>query len=156
MCFSFYNEGYVSGCADGERAGRAEGRIFGMEKGFEKFVDLGLLQGRCSVWKARLGSISGESGKGGVPKEAAITSTRNRNNIEALSLLLTNPPFKNDEISVEEVEEMLKMGRAKAKVLERNLGDKGVATGKNQSPSPGDGEQNIEDLGKATKTILDM
>jgi hypothetical protein len=68
-----------------------------------------------------------------------------------LALLLTNPPFKNTEESVEEVEETLKRGRAKAKVLERMLGEKDEGR-----EVQNDGEQNIEDLGKGTQTIADL
>jgi hypothetical protein len=33
-----YTSAYALGAADGSRAGRVEGRIFGLEKGFEKFA----------------------------------------------------------------------------------------------------------------------
>jgi hypothetical protein len=67
-------------------------------------------------------------------------------------LLLTNPPFKNDEDSVEEVEETLKRGRAKVKMLERMLGEKSEDAGEKKKE---DGEQSIEDLGKG-RTIADL
>lgn len=84
-----------------------------------------------------------------------IENARAQKNIQALALLLTNPPFKNDEESVEEVEETLKRGRAKAKVLERMLGEK-EDVGDNARENDGSGEQNIEDLGRNTKTIADL
>jgi hypothetical protein len=46
----YYAEGYEQGVADGSRAGRIEGRIFGLEKGFEKFVAMGRLHGKATVW----------------------------------------------------------------------------------------------------------
>lgn len=49
----YYSEGYELGVADGSRAGRIEGRVFGLEKGFEKFVAMGKLHGRAVVWNAR-------------------------------------------------------------------------------------------------------
>lgn len=51
---SFYNEGFKHGEADGKRAGHVEGRLFGLEKGFEKFVEMGRLHGRSLVWASRL------------------------------------------------------------------------------------------------------
>lgn len=135
---SFYTEGQLLGQRDGETAGRTEGRAFGLEKGFQKFAELGRLQGRCSVWSARTSTNS-------------IANPRAVKNIQALELLLTHPPFKNDEESVEEVDETLKRSRAKAKVLERMLGEKEAGI----KVDVADGEQNIEDLGKG-KTIADL
>jgi hypothetical protein len=51
---TYYQEGYDLGVADGSRAGRIEGRVFGIEKGFEKFVAMGMLHGRAAVWASRL------------------------------------------------------------------------------------------------------
>ena len=50
----YYNEGHALGTADGKQAGHLEGRIFGLEKGFEKYLEMGRLQGRLIVWSSRL------------------------------------------------------------------------------------------------------
>ena len=50
----YYNEGYQLGNADGARAGHIEGRLFGLEKGFEKYLEMGRLQGKSVVWVDRL------------------------------------------------------------------------------------------------------
>ncbi|KAK4966022.1 hypothetical protein LTR66_003875 [Elasticomyces elasticus] len=50
----YYAEGYKLGIADGSHGGRIEGRIFGLEKGFEKYAAMGVLAGRAAVWVARL------------------------------------------------------------------------------------------------------
>lgn len=50
----FYSDGHKQGLADGERAGRTEGRSFGIEKGFEKFVEAGRMYGKAVVWANRL------------------------------------------------------------------------------------------------------
>ncbi|KAK7565831.1 hypothetical protein IWX91DRAFT_334956, partial [Phyllosticta citricarpa] len=50
----YYNEGFSLGRTDGTRAGRIEGRVFGLEKGFDKFFAMGRLGGRAGVWGARL------------------------------------------------------------------------------------------------------
>ena len=50
----YYNEGFQLGTADGTRAGHVEGRLFGLEKGFEKYLEMGRLQGRSVVWTDRL------------------------------------------------------------------------------------------------------
>lgn len=135
---------------DGEKAGRIEGRVFGLEKGFEKFSELGRLQGRCSVWKARIApSITPTTTEGtGPAKSVQITSPRAQKQVESLAILLTNPPFKNDEESVEEVEETLKRGRNKAKVLLNMLGEK---EGANITKSKAMDEESIEDAGMVAR-----
>lgn len=149
--YSFYQEGYTLGLADGEQAGRIEGRVFGLEKGFEKFLELGRLQGRCSVWKARISYsiIPPTTGEGtGPAKGVHITSPRVQKQVESLALLLTNPPFKNDEESVEEVEETLKRGRNKTKILSNILGEK---EGVNVIKSRAVDEESIEDAGMVAR-----
>ena len=51
---TFYHEGYEVGVADGKRAGLVEGRVFGLEKGFEKFASMGRLSGKAVIWAGRL------------------------------------------------------------------------------------------------------
>lgn len=51
---SFYKEGYVLGEADGRRAGLLDGRLFGLEKGFEKYACMGKLHGRAMVWAGKI------------------------------------------------------------------------------------------------------
>ncbi|MCJ1344077.1 hypothetical protein MMC31_002279 [Peltigera leucophlebia] len=51
---TFYKEGYELGLADGKRAGLIEGRLTGLERGFEKFAQMGRLHGKCVVWADRL------------------------------------------------------------------------------------------------------
>ncbi|MCJ1410881.1 hypothetical protein MMC19_004968 [Ptychographa xylographoides] len=53
----FYDEGYQLGVTDGTRAGHVEGRLFGLEKGFEKYVAMGKLHGRSVVWANRLPNL---------------------------------------------------------------------------------------------------
>lgn len=50
----FYREGYALGEADGAPAGRLEGRAFGLEKGFEKYAEMGRLHGKAVIWASRL------------------------------------------------------------------------------------------------------
>jgi hypothetical protein len=56
---TLYTDAYALGTKDGARAGRIEGRIFGLEKGFEKFASMGVLHGRACVWASRLPSSPG-------------------------------------------------------------------------------------------------
>merc|ERR1711939_1262277 len=49
----FYDEGFQAGVADSARAGHLEGKVFGIEKGYDKALELGKLNGRAYVWKYR-------------------------------------------------------------------------------------------------------
>jgi len=64
----FYKKGYDLGVSDGERAGLVEGRAFGLEKGFEKYVAMGNLHGRAMIWAGRL---PGKKDRCGVNEELA-------------------------------------------------------------------------------------
>ena len=76
----FYKEGYDLGVSDGERAGRVEGRLFGLEKGFEKYAAMGKLHGRAMIWAGRLPGLSKDDvGSKNGEEKGATTS------IEALS-----------------------------------------------------------------------
>ena len=50
----YYREGYDLGVKDGSRAGLIEGRLFGIEKGFEKYAAMGRLHGQAIVWASRM------------------------------------------------------------------------------------------------------
>jgi hypothetical protein len=155
---SLYQEGYALGFTDGEQAGRIEGRTFGLERGFDKFLELGRLQGRCSVWKARIKSPASPdttSEATNTVRNYQITNPRAQKQIELLSLLLTNPPFKNNEESVEEVEETLKKGRGKGKVLMNMLGEKGEQKAGRGRKVVGENES-IEDAGRLARDVSGM
>jgi hypothetical protein len=56
----FYNEGHALGSSDGARAGYLEGKAFGLEKAFEKFLEMGTIHGKATIWAKRLPRPSGE------------------------------------------------------------------------------------------------
>ncbi|RPB05525.1 DUF1715-domain-containing protein [Choiromyces venosus 120613-1] len=152
----YYQEGYANGLADGEKAGRTEGRVFGLERGFEKFLELGNLQGRCSVWKARTKPLDTPTATStiashGTENNFQITNPRAQKQIESLALLLTHPPFKNDEESVQEVEETLKRGKGKGKVLMNMLNEKDEQKDGKAGSAAAGGEESIEDAGRGAR-----
>ncbi|KAL8703073.1 MAG: hypothetical protein Q9201_003735 [Fulgogasparrea decipioides] len=70
---TFYKEGYDLGVQDGTRTGRIEGRLFGLEKGFEKFATMGKLHGRSVIWSGRLSlPLSGFPAKGNDGNSTAL------------------------------------------------------------------------------------
>ncbi|PYI01754.1 DUF1715 domain protein [Aspergillus sclerotiicarbonarius CBS 121057] len=150
----FYKEGYDLGVADGAQAGYTEGSVFAVEKGFEKFVELGRLYGKALVWAQRLADSqpSNNSDPAGQdkrvpsyplasekPEESSLldpaickemssfpSSSRLAKNIDTL-LELVDPaslPMVNTEEAVNDVDERMKGAAIKAKLIQRALGER--------------------------------
>ncbi|KAI4212569.1 MAG: hypothetical protein LQ351_004821 [Letrouitia transgressa] len=135
----FYNEGYDLGRKDGHRAGLIEGRLFGLEKGFEKYVAMGRLHGKSAVWAERL--LPPQHQKTGSNDDERTWTAETR-----LSLLkipenprlekhirtlfaLTEPAnleTDNSENSVSDFDDRLKRADGKVKIIEKLI--KRVAT----------------------------
>ncbi|KAI5291032.1 hypothetical protein KEM52_000273 [Ascosphaera acerosa] len=149
----FYQEGFQLGAQDGTRAGYEEGNIFAMEKGYEKFLEMGQLYGRAIVWARQLPGGHGllqESGAqlpveggGGLGAAAANAdadasastgtgtgsdgggSSRLQKHVAQL-LHLVDPatlPYENTEEGVNEFDDRLKRAGAKAKLIEKLVGE---------------------------------
>lgn len=128
---SLYTSAYSLGASDGAHAGRIEGRIFGLEKGFEKFAELGQLHGRSVVWGARALTATKATSSEDEEKEARhmLPSLQNNqrltNNI-MLAHSLTDPltfSTDNTEEAVADFDDRVKRAGAKAKVIERIVGE---------------------------------
>jgi hypothetical protein len=147
----FYQEGYNLGATDGAQAGYTEGSVFAVEKGFEKFVELGRLYGKALVWAQRLAdsdsprNSSHESDETDTGKPQSHSeddlhldpfvckemlplppSSRLAKNLEIL-LELVDPaslPMDNTEEAVTDVDERLKGATIKAKLIQRALGER--------------------------------
>ena len=147
----FYQEGYDLGAADGAQAGYTEGSVFAVEKGFEKFLELGRLYGKALVWSQRLADsqLSGKAESDGqnngalesdhkqeelslldpaICKEMSSFSSSSRlaKNIEIL-LELVDPaslPMVNTEEAVNDVDERMKGAAVKVKLIQRALGER--------------------------------
>ncbi|RHZ66214.1 Yae1 family protein [Aspergillus thermomutatus] len=147
----FYQEGYSLGAADGAQAGYTEGSVFAVEKGFEKFVELGRLYGKALVWAQRVADsdFSRHSSQESDETDALKTQPYNEDdlllepfvckemlplpaslrlvkNLEIL-LELVDPaslPMENTEEAVTDVDERLKGATVKAKLIQRALGER--------------------------------
>lgn len=127
----YYTSGYQSGLADGITSGRLEGRLFGLEKGFEKYHTLGKIHGRTIIWSARQNSTAASTSTnieatGHVNDRLPIVNPRHVRHIGALKDLMENPPIRNEEDDVEEVDDRIRRGRAKVKILAIALGEDGL------------------------------
>ena len=100
-----------------------------------------------SVWKARIPSPSGAH-----PPIGSITNPRSMKQIHQLENIISSPPTSNDEESVEEVEDTLRRGKAKMKIVSNIVGEKEPSGVGNAPTSNGSGEGNIEE-GNFSKNV---
>lgn len=144
----YYQEGYDLGVKDGTQAGLLEGRLFGLEKGFEKYLAMGRLHGRSVLWAGMLpqcrrgkssnGDVSQVAIAGGTQKcpqheilPAADTLPTTQSNIRLekhirMLYALTEPSSlskENNEDSVSDFDDRLKRADGKIKMIENLLGE---------------------------------
>ncbi len=180
----FYKEGYELGVADGDRAGRIEGRVFGLEKGFEKYVAMGRLHGRAVVWAGRqptadgdlqvkeqkevkskndsIDPISAHEVEEMPPDAQAIPYKKPRNTrlesyVRTL-YALTEPgslSTENSEESVADFDDRLKRAEGKMKVLERLTGEH-VAEGESRGISSRQVKSQSKDKSQGDGSIEDI
>ena len=117
----YYTEGYNLGVADGSRAGRIEGRLFGLEKGFEKFAAMGALAGRNAVWEARISdqNFATDESEFKLPKLSG--GARLQKHLQTLFALTEAESLstENNEDSVSDFDDRLKRAEGKVKVIEK-------------------------------------
>ncbi|KAJ8059850.1 hypothetical protein OCU04_011480 [Sclerotinia nivalis] len=158
----FYSTGYTQGLSDGITAGRIEGRTFGLEKGFEKYVEMGRLHGKSIVWANRTPSLQ----KPKIPtasnleiKQEGPGKEEEKSHDVKLSELAKNERLakhvkvfyalaeaeslssENSEEAVGDFDDRYKRAVAKAKIIEKMVGE---GQGQGGAKSSGDGA--IEDV----------
>ncbi|EER28170.1 hypothetical protein D8B26_006842 [Coccidioides posadasii str. Silveira] len=171
---TFYAEGYELGFKDGEVAGYNEGCVFAVENGFEKFQEMGRLYGKGIIWAKRLpgnhGLLHASKSLNGAAEgaEAVSTNTPDRDDVHlpdlppnprlekhlAAFLSLVDPltlSMENAEEAVAEFDERLKKATAKAKIIEKLLGETSTSLGHARQ---GVGSDNIEDIGALPPRII--
>ncbi|WEW55656.1 hypothetical protein PRK78_001089 [Emydomyces testavorans] len=173
---SFYAEGYQLGVKDGEKAGFTEGSIFAIETAYEKFQEMGRLYGKGIIWAKRLPGNHGLLHSSNPRHLDAVTgrcgqdSDKRLDNFQlpdlppnprlekhlATFLSLVDPltlSRENTEDAVAEFDERLKKAAAKAKIIEKLLGESSAVSqdeaggGKSGRARQTDGSGNIEDIG---------
>lgn len=127
----FYKEGYDAGVADSAYAGMIEGKVFGIEKGYEKAMELAKLHGRALVWQARLlnrstGDSSSSSSLGALPSlESLPSNSRLQKNIENLLTITSRDKLltDNSDEAVTEFDDKVARAKAKAKIIANVVGE---------------------------------
>lgn len=142
----YYREGFDLGVADGSKSGRIEGRVFGLEKGFEKFVEMGRLNGKALVWEARLANQSTDvENVSTISKDARLPplagTERLKKHVDRLAAL-TDPDglsTENSEDAVSEFDDRLKDAKAKATLISRIVGEDEADAGQQGASQPPNG-----------------
>lgn len=149
----FYNEGFQLGTEDGAKAGRIQGRALGLEKGLEKYIEIGRLHGKSLVWASRLPKIrtpdmetsnittNGQDEPTALSCNIVSSSSFDLPTLPANSRLekhikilyaLTEPvslSTDNSEDAVSDFDDRLKRSMGKVKVIEKLVGEEGLASG---------------------------
>lgn len=143
----FYHDGLQQGLADGVRAGQIEGRTFGLEKGFEKYIESGRLFGKSLVWANRIPRSQQQPDDQDTtqPEAASRISPATPNQQDSLPMTLTSLPkiqrlerhlkvlhalsepeslsTENTEEAVSDFDDRLKRAEGKTKIIERLVGE---------------------------------
>jgi hypothetical protein len=131
----FYDEGYKAGVDDGTQAGLIEGKLFGIQKGYEKALELGKLRGRAMVWSSRFSEnpqivYASSQNEHDMSSVAASlprfeNSERLRKQVEALKQLVNADRLdaSNSDDAVAAFDELMIKVRNKAKVISNITGE---------------------------------
>ena len=115
----YYKQGYDEGFADGLNSGPEEGFEFGHEVAFQKFLPLGIILGRCVVWKLSLSPDSTHLITLLEPKKA-----RALRQIELLETMISGLSRENEsEIDHGKFAEMRNKIMNKCRVIESLMGE---------------------------------
>ncbi|KAL9640706.1 MAG: hypothetical protein Q9164_000101 [Protoblastenia rupestris] len=170
----FYNTGYRSGVADGEHAGRVEGRSVGLKAGFEKYIMMGRLHGKAAVWAGRLPTQEGKGKLEERPESiyAMNTAERPTTTQESHNFARSIPTYSrlkthiktmyalaepaslstdNSEESVANFDDRLKRAEGKAKVIGKIIGEANL-----DSENATKGELQLKSIVKTNGGIEDM
>lgn len=129
----YYQEGFTEGSRVGETQGLIEGRIYGSEISYERYLSLGLLYGKMSYWKAKHRGNS-----------------RMTIQLAKLAELLDSVPRNNDEAKEgQDYETTMRSALRKMKVIsslcgESSLVKQGIELDSNTAKISGDLEDGAE------------
>jgi hypothetical protein len=138
----YYQEGYDAGVADSKYAGMIEGKVFGIEKGYEKATELGKINGRALIWQERYKSkLPGPEGlqvsqQSSISESSALAdiirglprlsdTTRLQKHVESLLSASdgSNIAKDNSDDAVTDFDEKIARSKAKAKVIANITGE---------------------------------
>jgi len=121
----YYKQGYDEGFEDGIKSGPEEGFDFGHQVAFQKFLPLGVILGRCEIWKQslRLSDDSSNSVKLSTQKKK-----RALKNIEQLEIMILGlDRYNESEAEGGKFEEMKNKIINKTRVVESLVGEERIS-----------------------------
>lgn len=125
----YYKQGYDEGYEDGLKSGPEEGFDFGHEVSFQKFLHLGVLLGRCAIWKSSLSSPS-----------ARLSPAKKTRAIKQVALLeeMILALDKDNETEEEhgKFEEMKRKIISKSRVVESLMGEERSMSPSHETTNP--------------------
>ncbi|GEQ71876.1 hypothetical protein JCM33374_g5562 [Metschnikowia sp. JCM 33374] len=98
---TFYEKGFQEGHDHSVREQFLEGKIYGLQTGFQRFIIVGYLQGLLEEWSK--------------PEQSQSTSLKTH--LEQLRRFLTEISFSNDDHAVAQYEKSITSARNKARVI---------------------------------------
>ncbi|KAI9671787.1 MAG: hypothetical protein M1831_003315 [Alyxoria varia] len=164
----YYNIGYRRGRSDGLRQSQLEARVFGIEKGFQKFVEMGELLAKARILEARLLK---PSTRAMASKDEEISSQHNaarpdeqehgllplpdtpqlRKHIHTLLGMVDPAAYstENTPDAVSDIDDRIKKAHAKLKIIERLTGEDCTdEPQKKRASAPSKQTDNMEDFGR--------
>lgn len=131
---------------------------FGLQTGFQRFLTVGIISGRCRIWNqfsniertpaADEGSTNSSDNLNVISISSTNGKARAAKQLQVLTDLVTGIPVLNTESAVEEFESRVKRAKARAKVVQRLLKDSAMVVYEEDAVRVGDsagGEETIED-----------
>lgn len=123
----FHEQGYNNGLKDGAQHGLAEGRAFGLQKAFEKFLESGRLAGKSVVWANRLpGSNDNQTPRAATTADSQSLSALPNNarlekNINTLYSLVDPKALSTENLdaAVQDFDDRLKRAHGKERIIDR-------------------------------------
>jgi hypothetical protein len=102
----YYRQGYEEGQDFSTKQQYNEGKEYGYQTGFQRFLIIGYIEGLVKYWQTNIEKY-----------EKGIENKSLRNHISQLSELVQNPPTTNGMEEVKEFEKRITKGRNKLRVI---------------------------------------
>ena len=134
----YYQEGYDQGFQDGLHQSRLEARVFGIEKGYEKFIEMGRLGAKARLWFIELQQAFVPGQSRAMTLRDAGARSRLKKHLDVLLALvdLSTLSTANTDETVSIFDDRLKRAQAKCKVISRMIEEPGQEGEKVASETP--------------------
>ena len=132
----YYDEGYQQGFQDGLQQSQTQARLFGIEKGFEKFLEMGKIEARVMIWSEELEKAEQTPGVS-LNQDKIALNARIKKHMEVLHALVDPQTLsvENTDDAVSDFDDRLKRAQAKCRIVAKLLGEPESTAGSNPEAS---------------------